>query len=115
MEVKPDLHTTKFSPQNAFFFATLSNVAYKNQKEAKGLVVGNSTNEGMGFEQFYWFQVLKWSEASCIVGVYMSRFICPVKCSHAFQNVRVSIASLVDRLHIYTSVGMDACTLDPSK
>ena len=58
MEVKPDIKAKTFSPQNAFFFATLSSIAYKAKGDAKGLVAGNSTCEGMGFDHFYWFEVL---------------------------------------------------------
>ncbi|CAN0311378.1 unnamed protein product [Pylaiella littoralis] len=56
VEVKPDLEATKFSPHNAFYFATLSKIAYKPFKEAMGLVKGNSTCEGLGFDRFYWFE-----------------------------------------------------------
>lgn len=55
--MKPDLRATKFSPQNAFFFASLSKMAYKPKNEAMGLVKGNSTFEGVGFDSFYWFEV----------------------------------------------------------
>lgn len=55
--MKPDLEAKIFSPQNAHFFANLSNMAYSPHKEAEGLVVGNSTCEGAGFDSFYWFEV----------------------------------------------------------
>ncbi|CAM9368027.1 unnamed protein product [Hapterophycus canaliculatus] len=54
--MKPDLSATSFSPQNAFFFATLSKFAYSPEKEAEGLVKGNSTSEGLGFNRFHWFE-----------------------------------------------------------
>eukprot|EP00752_Nemacystus_decipiens_P002420 g2281.t1 len=56
VEMKPDLRTSKFSAQNAFYFASLSKIAYKPRKEAMGLVKGNSTCEGLGFDRFHWFE-----------------------------------------------------------
>ncbi|CAM9523149.1 unnamed protein product, partial [Ascophyllum nodosum] len=64
VEVKPDLKAKTFSPQNAFFFATLSSIAYKPKGEARGLVAGNSTCEGMGFDHFYWFEQGKKAQES---------------------------------------------------
>lgn len=55
--MKPDLSATSFSPQNAFFFANLSKIAYYPEKEARGLVKGNSTCGGLGFDRFHWFEV----------------------------------------------------------
>ncbi|CAN0222365.1 unnamed protein product [Ectocarpus sp. 6 AP-2014] len=55
VEMKPNLNTTKFSTQNAFYFASLCKIAYKPEQEAKGLVKGNSTNDGLGFDRFHWF------------------------------------------------------------
>ncbi|CAN0019599.1 unnamed protein product [Scytosiphon promiscuus] len=54
--MKPDLEATTFSPQNAFYFARLANIAYKPKNEAKGLVKGNSTSAGLGFDRFHWFE-----------------------------------------------------------
>lgn len=59
MELKPDLETTEFSCQNAFFFAKMSRIAYLPREEARGLFKGNETNAGMGFEHFYWYEVRK--------------------------------------------------------
>lgn len=55
--MKPDLRATEFSAQNAYFFANLSKIAYKPEQEARGLVKGNSTCEGLGFDRFHWFEV----------------------------------------------------------
>lgn len=55
--MKPDLETAKFSAQNAYFFASLCKIAYKPEQEAKGLMKGNSTYEGLGFDRFHWFDV----------------------------------------------------------
>ena len=57
VEMKPDLAATTFSAQNAYFFANLSKIAYKPEQEARGLVKGNSTCEGLGFDRFHWFEV----------------------------------------------------------
>lgn len=59
--MKPDLRATKFSAQNAFYFASLSQIAYKPEKEATGLVKGNSTCVGLGFDRFHWFEVRSFS------------------------------------------------------
>eukprot|EP00903_Cladosiphon_okamuranus_P009617 g9153.t1 len=56
VEMKPDLRAAKFSAQNAYFFANLSKIAYKPENEARGLVKGNSTCEGLGFDRFHWFE-----------------------------------------------------------
>lgn len=55
--MKPDLQAVAFSPQSAYFFAHVSQIAYKPEHEARGLVVGNSTSEGLGFDRFHWFEV----------------------------------------------------------
>lgn len=57
VEMKPDLDATKFSPQNAYFFARLSKMAYRASHEVQGLLVGNSTSAGLGFDRFHWFEV----------------------------------------------------------
>lgn len=57
MEAKPDLNAEGFSMQNAYFFAKMSKAAYSPREAAEGLVKGNSTCAGMGFDQFYWFEV----------------------------------------------------------
>eukprot|EP00904_Undaria_pinnatifida_P008926 jgi/Undpi1/5163/HiC_scaffold_19.g08514.m1 len=56
VEMKPDLDATKFSPQNAYFFARLSKMAYRASHEVQGLLVGNSTSAGLGFDRFHWFE-----------------------------------------------------------
>lgn len=55
--MKPDLKATKFSPQNAYYFARLSRMAYKMKNEVEGLLVGNATSTGLGFDRFHWFEV----------------------------------------------------------
>lgn len=55
--MKPDLKATTFSPQNAFYFSMLSKIAYKPKNEARGIVQGNSTSAGLGFDRFHWFEV----------------------------------------------------------
>ncbi|CAN0223723.1 unnamed protein product [Ectocarpus sp. 6 AP-2014] len=62
--MKPDLNTAKFSTQNAFYFASLCQIAYKPEQEAKGLVKGNSTNDGLGFDRFHWFDAGKAAKKS---------------------------------------------------
>lgn len=56
VEMKPDLKATKFSPQNAYYFARLSRMAYKMKNEVEGLLVGNATSTGLGFDRFHWFE-----------------------------------------------------------
>lgn len=55
--MRPDLTAKGFSAVNAFFFAGMSKIAYATKDEARGLLVGNSTNHGLGFNRFYWFEV----------------------------------------------------------
>lgn len=57
VELKPDLSATSFSAQNAFFFAKMSKIAYLPKAEVQGLMQGNDTNEGIGYDRFYWFEV----------------------------------------------------------
>lgn len=57
VKMKPDLATNGFSALNAFFFAGLSKIAYASEDEARGLLVGNSTERGLGFDRFHWFEV----------------------------------------------------------
>lgn len=58
--MRPDLRVMpqKFSEQNAFFFATLSKLAYRTKSEAEGFLKGNATCEGLGFTDFHWFEVI---------------------------------------------------------
>lgn len=55
--MKPDLSATTFSPQNAYYFARLSKMAYRKKHEVEGLLAGNSTSKGLGFDRFHWFEV----------------------------------------------------------
>lgn len=55
--MKPDLRATAFSRQNAYFFARLSVMAYKEHSEVEGFLAGNSTSKGLGFDRFQWFEV----------------------------------------------------------
>lgn len=71
VEMKPDLQATTFSPQNAFYFARLANIAYKPKNEAMGLVKGNSTSAGLGFDRFHWFEVLILTFATCSSDYYL--------------------------------------------
>ncbi|CAN0092157.1 unnamed protein product, partial [Ectocarpus fasciculatus] len=64
VEMKPDLKTAKFSAQNAYFFASLCKMAYQPEQQVKGLVKGNSTNEGLGFDRFHWFDADKAAKRS---------------------------------------------------
>ncbi|CAN0313678.1 unnamed protein product [Ectocarpus sp. 6 AP-2014] len=56
VKMKPDLSAKGFSALNAFFFAGLSKIAYASEDEARGLLVGNSTERGLGFDRFHWFE-----------------------------------------------------------
>lgn len=55
--MQPDLSAKGFSALNAFFFSGLSKIAYATEDEARGLLVGNSTNAGLSFDRFFWFEV----------------------------------------------------------
>lgn len=55
--MKPDLSAKGFSALNAYFFSGLSKIAYATEDEARGLLVGNSTSAGLGFDRFFWFEV----------------------------------------------------------
>lgn len=55
--MKPDLSAMAFSPQNAYFFARMSKIAYVPEDEAKAQVVGSDECEGLGFDRFHWFEV----------------------------------------------------------
>ena len=57
VELKPDLETSDFSCQNAFFFAKMSKIAYLPRDEARGVFLGNETSAGMGFDHFHWYEV----------------------------------------------------------
>lgn len=57
VQLKPDLQATSFSEQNAYFFAKMSSIAYKSKSETEGLIKGNATHAGLGFDYFHWFQV----------------------------------------------------------
>ncbi|CAN0366380.1 unnamed protein product [Pylaiella littoralis] len=56
VKMRPDLSAKGFSATNAFFFAGMSKIAYATQDEARGLLVGNSTDSGLGFDRFHWFE-----------------------------------------------------------
>eukprot|EP00752_Nemacystus_decipiens_P002419 g2280.t1 len=56
VRMKPDLSAKGFSALNAFFFSGLSKIAYATEDEARGLLVGNATNVGLGFDRFFWFE-----------------------------------------------------------
>lgn len=58
-EFKPELEATKFSVQNAFFFAKMSKIAYATREEVHAFMQGNegATDRGLGFDHFYWFEV----------------------------------------------------------
>lgn len=60
MPVKAEPYCEGFSLQNGFFFASVSKMVYKPKAEAEGLVKGNSTCAGLGFDHFHWFEVCKW-------------------------------------------------------
>ena len=55
--MRPDVSAKGFSAINAFFFSGLCKIAYSTEHEARGMLVGNSTNPGLGFDRFYWFEV----------------------------------------------------------
>lgn len=57
VKLEPDLNTTTFSMQNAYYFARMSKMVYLPQGEVEGLLKGNETAAGMGFNHFYWFEV----------------------------------------------------------
>lgn len=63
--MKPDLSAKGFSALNAFFFSGMSKIAYATEDEARGLLVGNSTNAGLGFDRFFWFEVCGMCTVSC--------------------------------------------------
>ncbi|CAN0019804.1 unnamed protein product [Scytosiphon promiscuus] len=54
--MKIDLDATTFSLQNAFYFARMSKIVYDEKGEVEGMLKGNDTNAGMGFEHFHWFE-----------------------------------------------------------
>ena len=58
VEIKPDLQTTSFSTQNAYFFSKMSGVAYMSKSEAQSFLQGNETSEGLGFDHFYWLSLI---------------------------------------------------------
>lgn len=62
VEMNPDLRATTFSPQNAYYFARLSKIAYRKKNEVEGLLAGNSTFKGLGFNRFHWFEVCMFVE-----------------------------------------------------
>ncbi|CAM9248043.1 unnamed protein product [Scytosiphon promiscuus] len=77
VSMKPDLSATSFSPQNAFFFANLSKIAYSPEKEARGLVLGNSTYEGLGFDRFHWFEAGEDAKKSTFDAIHDTEaFVC---------------------------------------
>lgn len=55
--MKPDVTAKGFSAQNAYYFARMSKIVYSPGNEVKGLIVGNATCEGLGFDRFHWFEV----------------------------------------------------------
>lgn len=55
--MKPDLSAKGFSALNAFFFSRLSKIAYATEDDARGQLIGNSINAGLGFDRFFWFEV----------------------------------------------------------
>lgn len=57
MKLEPDLTTTKFSTQNAYYFSRMSKVVYAPKAEVEGMLKGNATSPGMGFDRFHWFEV----------------------------------------------------------
>ena len=57
VEVKPDLKTTEFSCQNAFFFAKMSKIAYSTKEEVQEFMLGSEAHKGLGFDHFHWFEV----------------------------------------------------------
>lgn len=69
MELKPDLQATDFSYQNAFFFAKMSKIVYFPKSEVRGLLKGNETSAGMGFDHFYWYEVRTQASTSKYVSI----------------------------------------------
>lgn len=55
--MRPDLSAKGFSALNAFFFAGMSKIAYVTEDEARGLLLGNATEQGLGFDKLIWFEV----------------------------------------------------------
>lgn len=55
--MKPDVMAKGFSAQNAYYFARMSKIVYSPGNEVEGLIAGNATCEGLGFDRFHWFEV----------------------------------------------------------
>ncbi|CAM9387975.1 unnamed protein product [Hapterophycus canaliculatus] len=51
-----DLDASEFSLQNAFYFARMSKIVYDSKNEVEGMLKGNDTSSGMGFNHFHWFE-----------------------------------------------------------
>ncbi|CAM9097534.1 unnamed protein product [Scytosiphon promiscuus] len=56
VKMRPDLSAKGFSALNAFFFAGMSKIAYATEDEARGLLLGNATEKGLGFDKLFWFE-----------------------------------------------------------
>lgn len=48
----------EFSAMNAFFFATLSKLVYRSNNVCRGFMMGDDIQEGLGFTDFHWFEVI---------------------------------------------------------
>ena len=57
VKLEPDLTATSFSVQNAYYFSRLSKMVYAPKDEVEGMLKGNTTSPGMGFDRFHWFEV----------------------------------------------------------
>lgn len=57
VDLKPDLTATSFSAQNAYFFATLSDLAYETPANVTSALTKMQDCEGLQ-DNFEWFQVL---------------------------------------------------------
>ncbi|CAM9543452.1 unnamed protein product [Ectocarpus fasciculatus] len=56
VELKPDLSATSFSLQNGYYFARMSKMVYSKKSEVQGILTGNTTTAGLGFDRFHWFE-----------------------------------------------------------
>lgn len=57
VKLEPDLTATSFSAQNAYYFSMMSKMVYAPKAEVDGMLKGNATNPGLGFDRFHWFEV----------------------------------------------------------
>eukprot|EP00904_Undaria_pinnatifida_P002282 jgi/Undpi1/12054/HiC_scaffold_4.g01753.m2 len=59
VDLKVDHEQEMFCCQNAFFFASMCDVAYSPREKVRTIFQGNETVTGLGFEHFHWFEAPK--------------------------------------------------------